>query len=205
MRGLGLYFSWFTSQVLSHRLSCIQSIRTRTVYNGHISLGIRSTGQALLQLELFKLNVDVRSLGFFQPVNQLGLVTKGGFWGHQGILFSLVSLGLLSCGAMPKPGTQLIWTLSVEDVRSFPCEFRLVSLSTYFYPQWGRLLKSLRVCAIHTVSLGTLAVCLPRLFNFTAIYSWIPLYGFLALYSMLQCDQSYLPPVLFKSNLQMET
>lgn len=48
-------------------------------------------------------------------------------------------------------------------------------------------------------------MCLPRLFNSTAIYLWISLYGFLALYSVLQCDQSHLPPVLFKSNLQMET
>ena len=93
----------------------------------------------------------------------------------------------------------------VEDVHFFPCEFRFVSPSTYFYPQQGRLLKALWVCATYTISLGTLAVCLPRLFNSTAIYSWKPIYGFLSLYSMLQCDQSHLPPVLFKSNLQMET
>lgn len=75
----------------------------------------------------------------------------------------------------------------------------------YFYPQRGRLLKSALVCVIRTRSLGTLAVCLWRRFNYKAIYSWMSLYGFLALYSVLQRDQSHLPPVLFKSNLQMET
>lgn len=41
--------------------------------------GANPQGQTFPQVEPFKLNLDMRSLGFFQPMNQLGLVARGGF------------------------------------------------------------------------------------------------------------------------------